>query len=123
MNIGETIKKFREEANLSRKEVAKVLNISESGYIHYEKGDNEPKFEYIMTMAKLFNKSIAEFFGEEPLKSDIEGKTKLLLDVINLLKRNGEITDVYFDKLDENSQQMIILAINKILAASKENGS
>lgn len=115
--IGENLKKFREAAGLTRKEVSDVLKISESTYGHYETNYSEPKFSHIKIMAKLFNKSISEIFNEETEPS----KEKILSDVIDVLKRNGELKDGGFETLDQESQKMIIAAINKLIKEEKSN--
>lgn len=50
MTIGENIKETRKQANLTQKQLAEKLNVSQAMIAQYESGERNPKFE---TLAKI----------------------------------------------------------------------
>lgn len=59
-NVPERLKKLR--GNMSQKEVADSIGISQSSYAMYETGDRVPNDENKRKLALLFNKSVQEIF-------------------------------------------------------------
>ena len=55
MNIGETIKLFREKSGMSQAELAKALDISGQTISSWERNRTEPNIYMIKKMAQLFN--------------------------------------------------------------------
>ncbi|MDO4589290.1 MAG: helix-turn-helix transcriptional regulator [Fusobacterium sp.] len=58
------LKRIREEANISQKELAKVLGITQQGYSFIEQGKANPSLSTARKIALFFNKSIEEIFFE-----------------------------------------------------------
>lgn len=57
------IKKYREEKNMTLKELSKLSNCSTGYLCHLEKGTRRnPSIETMERISKAFNKSIAEIF-------------------------------------------------------------
>lgn len=52
--IGERLKKLREDRNLSQTEVAKLLGINRTTYVHYETGYSKPT-QKLKELCALFN--------------------------------------------------------------------
>ncbi len=52
------IKDYRETANLTQKELSKLLNIKQSTLSGYENGTRQPDFETLERIADVFNISI-----------------------------------------------------------------
>lgn len=60
------LKKLRESKGLMQKDVAKDLGISPAAYSLYEKGQREPKFDFLEKIANYFDVSIDYLMtGEE----------------------------------------------------------
>ena len=57
------IKELRQEKNLSQKDLAKKLNISQQAISLYEKGDRKPKLETWQKLADYFNVSVPYLQG------------------------------------------------------------
>ncbi len=53
--IGQRIKMLRVEKNLTMKDMAQMFGLSISAWNKYEKGESEPRLEYIIKMADFFN--------------------------------------------------------------------
>lgn len=63
------LKKLRNEAGLTQKQVASELNISQSAYAQWETGKLNPKKETIQMFADFFNVSSAYLTGESDSKN------------------------------------------------------
>ncbi len=64
--IGNIIKELRKEKNLSQKELAKNLGVSQKAIDFWERGINEPKASYIIKLADFFDVS-ADFLLERKI--------------------------------------------------------
>ena len=65
MKFNEILKQTRISQGLSQKEVAKRLNISESGYAHWEQGRTEPSTEFLKKLCILLQVSADYLIGIE----------------------------------------------------------
>lgn len=54
MNTGERMKRLRKEKNLSGKEMATILGISQGYYYDIERGDKRPNTEIISKLSEFF---------------------------------------------------------------------
>lgn len=59
--IGKRIKELRNEAGLTQKQVAKLLNKSETGFASWEQGLAEPSVNDLRLLCVIFNVSADEF--------------------------------------------------------------
>lgn len=59
----ERIRGLREDHDLTQKEVAAVLNMSQTGYSKYETGENDIPTKILINLAKYYNTSIDYLLG------------------------------------------------------------
>lgn len=64
MKIGEKIKEFRTEKNLSQMQLAKLIGVSQKAIDYWERNINEPKASYIIALVKAFKITFDEFFSD-----------------------------------------------------------
>ena len=57
------IRELREDRDLSQREVAKVLNMSQTGYSKYEMGENDIPTSVLIQLAALYNTSVDYLLG------------------------------------------------------------
>lgn len=57
------LKDLREDNDLTQIELAKVLNISQRGYSHYETGNNDIPTEILIKLANYYDVSIDYILG------------------------------------------------------------
>ena len=57
------LRDLREDNDLTQQDVAKILNISQRGYSHYETGNNDIPTEILIKLAKLYNTSTDYILG------------------------------------------------------------
>src|SRR5437762_2129755 len=66
MSFGSILRKFREEAGLSRKELADKAGMrSEAGIRDLEQGVNQPSWDTVRKLAKALNKNCLAFDVDE----------------------------------------------------------
>lgn len=57
------IRDLREDRDLSQKEIAKILNMSQTGYSKYEVGTNDVPTKILIQLAKFYNTSVDYILG------------------------------------------------------------
>ena len=55
------LKRLRKQSNLTQKELADALHISQTSVSKYERGESEPDLAMVIEMADFFKVSIDEF--------------------------------------------------------------
>ncbi|SKC35783.1 helix-turn-helix domain-containing protein [Maledivibacter halophilus] len=65
----ERLRNLREDNDLLQRHVAKILNIAERTYSHYETGKRNISIESLLTLAKFYNTSIDYLVGLTDEKS------------------------------------------------------
>lgn len=58
------LKKLREERGLSQTDLAETLGTSKRTVIRWEMGDSNPAFNDLVSLARLFDVSVAYLIGE-----------------------------------------------------------
>lgn len=122
MEFNDIIKTLRIKNGLDRKEAAQKLNIGFQTLGHYETGRSEPPFKVLKDMAKLYGVTIGELFGEaSPAPVSNEEKKNLLVDIVQILNKNGALEDTSkFEDLDPANQDIIKSVLNKIISDVKK---
>ena len=69
--FGKRLKMLREEANMTRAELALNLNTSLSAISQYETGTRIPSDDIKICISKLFNVSLDYLMGLSPIKNDL----------------------------------------------------
>ncbi len=57
------LKDLREDRDLSQKELAKILEMSQTGYSKYETGENDIPTQILIKLADFYNTSIDYILG------------------------------------------------------------
>ncbi len=57
------IRHLREDKDLSQKEVAKYLEMSQTGYSKYETGENDVPTKILIKLAQFYNTSVDYILG------------------------------------------------------------
>ena len=65
--IKDRLKELRKENNLTQKQVAKILNKSETGYASWEQGLSEPNINDLILLSKYYNVTIDYLVGKDDL--------------------------------------------------------
>jgi len=86
-HVGEKIKKFRTEKNITQQELAEYLNTTSQTISRYETGVLEANQNVLFSLADYFNVSINDFFPPTSVKDDnVLNETQVLFDKYNQLK-------------------------------------
>ncbi len=65
MKFNEKLRESRKVANLTQKNLAKKLDISERAYQHYEAGTREPNIEVLIKLSAILNTSLDDLLCRE----------------------------------------------------------
>lgn len=65
MKVSDKLKELRKEKGLTQKEIAKLLNLSETGYASYEQGLSEPSIDNIKKICQMYKITADELLGLE----------------------------------------------------------
>ena len=58
------IRELRVESNLTQKEIADIINMSQTGYSKYETGENDIPTQVLIALARFYNTSVDCILGE-----------------------------------------------------------
>ena len=121
MAFGKNLAMLREDNNLSRKDFAKILNISYSNLSKYETDERLPSHDILLKIADYFDVSIDYLLGRSKISKIFHIPDLLLqisekygIDYMNLLDLAGYIekgepeVEIYeFDALEKGINDMI----------------
>lgn len=62
------IRNLREDKDLTQKQVAHFLNMSQTGYSKYETGENDVPTQVLIALAKLYSTSVDYILGLTDVK-------------------------------------------------------
>ena len=58
------LRDLREDRDLSQKELAKIIGMSQTGYSKYETGENDIPTEILIALARFYDVSVDYLLGE-----------------------------------------------------------
>lgn len=118
------LKELRKDNNLSQKQLAEKLCISQQTYSDYENGKTEPTIETLISISKLFNVTIEYLLGiedeygnavftKEEKAAGLSATKKVSItpieeDMLEVFRKVGK-------KHGESAQQAIITVAEKML--------
>lgn len=93
--ISNAIKKIRKSANLTQKDLAMELNVSQQTIASWETGRTQPSVDFVIKLAKVFNCDTTDLFEPETKKSpDTMSEDNQTNKFLNALKNNPDIFPV-----------------------------
>lgn len=109
--FGDRLKSLRNRKGLSQAEFAKQIGVSKSSVNMYERGEREPNFETLETIADYFNVDLDYLMG----KSEIENRARAAVipfkpddrNVLRLAGRDGS----YLERTLTDDQLRALTAI------------
>lgn len=107
--IGEAIKRRRQELGLSQERLAEMLNVSYQQVQRYESGANKLNVENIQVIADLLGLPVVLFFSSASSASVAEPQTAYSVpDEKNLLK--------YFRKISDRRDRTVVINVARLAA-------
>ena len=96
--FSDNLKQERELAQISRQDMAALLNLTVQAYGHYERGDREPNVDTLRAIAGVLHVSIDSLIGNGAARTmpPVERWTRYLENMGYEVKKNGEAVEVYF---------------------------
>lgn len=137
MSIGENIKKYRKQAELTQKELAEKANLSESAIKYYESNRRNPKLETLDKIGDALGISINYLTSKEEKKALIteeiqetkqlleqlmetpsDEEYEMILKLVNHYNDNFYNNEFDINKFDKNQMRSLKIALNGIIRAS-----
>ena len=81
------IKEYREELQLTQKQLAEKINNLQRNVSNWENGTSEPDCDTILRLAEIFDVSIDELFGREHYPASANGDAQETLILSKMIKR------------------------------------
>ncbi|BCS52389.1 helix-turn-helix domain-containing protein [Geobacter sp. SVR] len=107
--IGETIKRRRQELGLSQERLGEMLNVSYQQVQRYENGSNKLNVENIQVIADLLGLPVASFFASVSVSAVAEPQAPYAApEEKNLLK--------YFRKISDRRDRTVIVSVARLAA-------
>jgi len=107
-HIGKIIKKYREEKNLTQKQIADLVHMHRSNYSRVEAGERELSIEAILKIAAFFGMTIDQLVNEETVPQEVSMEDK-----------NADEQTKLIQQLDEEDKQTIFRLVEKMLTNKK----
>ena len=96
MKLGENIRRYRQEAGLSLRELADMVDVTYSTLSHYENGLREPRLDFVVKFCDYYGVSADFILGRTERRDDGEeirsllGRIKDLNDYANAVFVNSK---------------------------------
>lgn len=74
------IRSLREDSDLTQKELASTLNMSQTGYLKYETGENDIPTKILIDLAYYYNTSVDYLLGITDIKDPYPRSRKMTLE-------------------------------------------
>lgn len=111
MSLSDSLKSLRKAKGWSASHVARTLGLADSTYRNYELGQNEPKNEILISLAKLYNCSVDYLLGVD--KVIHTPQVQKVIENMDKLSDEGKAT------VSTMSDAMVALEENKIKSTPK----
>ncbi len=93
--IGEQIKKYRERSGYSQKELAKLINVSNSRLSNWEQGLNRPDIDTLVVICKALKVSPSLLLEIEDVQAyDLTSHEAVLIEAYRTKKHLQEAVDI-----------------------------
>lgn len=86
LNVGERIRKFRRERDITQDELAQAVGITSQSVSKWERGDGYPDIELLPPLARFFGVTVDELLGNDRTDEIIDGYMKKS----NTYRTNGD---------------------------------
>lgn len=108
------LKLLRENANLSRRELADSLNVSYSAIANYETAERQPDFNTLKRISELFNVSIDYLLDSPYTTEQVMNDISIYFEAIKTIIKDSD--EVFFnsDPLSDTSKEFVFEAIEFI---------
>lgn len=104
MSFAEILQELREDNDITRKDLATILNISVSTLGMYEQGRREPNIDMLIKIADYFNVPLDFLVGRKNFLNTEHVGTEILAEALAFKRK--------FDKLPPNEKNIVRYILN-----------
>lgn len=98
LKIGENIKKYREQKNITRDTLAADLNMSLSNYSKIERGEIDVSISRVQEIAQILDVDISQLLNFDATQIFNISNNKFVQGFGSKVQHNNSINDEYIDK-------------------------
>lgn len=124
--LGDRIKLLRKQQGLTQTELGKMIGISQTAVISYEKGVNVPPVDRLSKMADIFDVSVDYMLGKTDdrttaKKCDVHTKVIDLEDELSSLILHLNEGDILFrgKEIDDTTRTILMKSLKKCMDLTK----
>lgn len=129
--FGKRLRELRKEKNLTQKDVANFLKISDRTIGYYESGQRKPDPETLQKIADFFNVSVDYLLGRTDIRNPESSFSPLDEEIVEIMKELGpEVTMQFYDLkgMSEEEKENLIIFLQGLKARrqqkeNKKNGN
>ena len=89
MNIGQTIKRLRQQKDMTQEQLAQLLCVSSAAVSKWEVGNTYPDITMLFPLAQIFSVSIDELMGYD--RANAEAEIDCILEEARTARRSGNL--------------------------------
>lgn len=119
MQLGERIKKLREDRGLTQADVCAAINISQSTLANYETNFRTPKMDVLISLANFYKVSLDYLLGRTETPFPINAK-KIPNDLNKFLQQSEIVFDGDAYNLDDEERAMVMQSLKVAFYAAKK---
>ncbi|MBU0765309.1 MAG: helix-turn-helix transcriptional regulator [Bacteroidetes bacterium] len=108
MNIGQNIKKLREEKGLTQQQIAELVNMHRSNYSKVESGQRELSISALNKIARYFGVTLDDLVNGNEIPQEITIEDKSATEQFRMLQ-----------ELDQDDKKMIFRMIDTLITKRK----
>lgn len=106
--FSKNIKSLRKKFNLTQEHISKMLNIARNTYSHYETGKNEPSYDILIKLSKIFGCSIDYLLTNTDSElENYKSENFSLEPTIKYLKSKKELCELKLNKVTDEINKEI----------------
>lgn len=118
MTVGENIRKFRKERNLTQKQLGQKCGIDEANIRKYELGNANPKFETVAKIAKALDTTPLILFYGPDAQARLDQATSESSLLIEPDEMEHELLEVFW-KLNEKGAAIALERLKELAEISR----
>ena len=119
LKISENLKKFRQQLKLTQGDVAEIIKKDRSSIAKYESGAAQPPFAVLRSLAKLYDVTIDELCGIEPIPTFVvrsEDKPEsAYASLMSKFDKQEQLTNLKFKMMDDEQKRDFMKILRELI--------
>ena len=126
LKISENLKKFRQQLKLTQGDVAEIIKKDRSSIAKYESGAAQPPFAVLRSLAKLYDVTIDELCGIEPIPTFVvrseDNPDSAYASLISKFDKQEQLTILSMQNTTDTGTSTAMRKVRNMILATDSNG-